>query len=110
MTTSGLPPLPTIVIHVTASRHFSFAGFVILVYDHLLTFGDEVELIWSQPASVVSVIFVVNRYLAPVVLAIDIYDKGGLTRHVSRTFCRNWVMVEGYLNLSLLAAVCISPS
>ncbi|KAG8794719.1 hypothetical protein FRC12_022234 [Ceratobasidium sp. 428] len=61
------------MVHVMASRHFSFAGFVVLLYDHLLTFGDEVQLVWSQPTSVVSVIFLVNRYLAPAVLAVDIY-------------------------------------
>ncbi|KAG8714460.1 hypothetical protein FRC09_017588 [Ceratobasidium sp. 395] len=93
------------MIHVMASRHFSFAGFVVLIYDHLLTFGDEVQLVWSQPTSVVSVIFLVNRYLAPAVLAVDIYDKGGLTRNLSRDFCRLWVVIEGYLNLLLLAAI-----
>ncbi|KAG9085954.1 hypothetical protein FRC06_003346 [Ceratobasidium sp. 370] len=96
-----LPPLPTIMVHLMASRHFSFAGYVVLIYDHILTFGDEVELVWSQPTSVVSMIFLV----APVVLAVDIYDKGGLTRHVSREFCRTWVIIEGYLNLLLLAAI-----
>ncbi|KAG9080621.1 hypothetical protein FS749_007956, partial [Ceratobasidium sp. UAMH 11750] len=85
--------------------HFSFAGYVVLLYDHIITFSDEVELIWSRPTSVVSTIFLLNRYLTPAVLAVDIYDKGGLTRRVGRDFCRVWVIIEGYLNLLLLASI-----
>ncbi|KAG9114448.1 hypothetical protein FRC07_007647, partial [Ceratobasidium sp. 392] len=42
---------------------------------------------------------------APAVLAVDIYDKGGLTPNLSPDFCRIWVVIEGYLNLLLLAAI-----
>ncbi|KAG8794383.1 hypothetical protein FRC12_024710, partial [Ceratobasidium sp. 428] len=63
----------TYVEHLVASRHLTFAGFVILLYDHLLTLGDEIELIWSRPGNIVSIIFLVNRYMTPLVLVVDVY-------------------------------------
>ena len=38
------------------------AGLMILFYDHLLTFGDEVELIWTAPATYAKYTFLLNRY------------------------------------------------
>ncbi|KAG8698239.1 hypothetical protein FRC09_007338 [Ceratobasidium sp. 395] len=66
----------TYVEHLVASRyasHLTFAGFVVLLYDHLLTLGDEIELIWSRPGNIVSIIFLVNRYMTPLVLVVDVY-------------------------------------
>ena len=36
---------------------------VILNYDHILTFADEVRLIWRAPWSKLSVVFLLNRYV-----------------------------------------------
>ena len=36
----------------------------LLYYDHMLTFPDEIKLIWCQRFSVISLLFVINRYLA----------------------------------------------
>ena len=35
---------------------------MILFYDHLLTFGDEVQYIWSAPSTYAKYIFLLNRY------------------------------------------------
>ena len=35
---------------------------MVLLYDHLLTFGDEVQYIWSAPATYAKYIFLLNRY------------------------------------------------
>lgn len=53
------------------------AGFVILIYDHFLTIAEEIEYVWRRPKNLISWIFLCNRYLSPVVLSIDIYDKMG---------------------------------
>ncbi|KAH8836021.1 hypothetical protein DL96DRAFT_1550368 [Flagelloscypha sp. PMI_526] len=37
---------------------------VFLYYDYLLTFGDEVRLIWTRPKSFGSIVFFLNRYPA----------------------------------------------
>ncbi|KAF7345631.1 hypothetical protein MVEN_01582400 [Mycena venus] len=38
--------------NVLITRYVSAAGFVLILYDHALTLGDEVEYIWSAPTSV----------------------------------------------------------
>ena len=36
----------------------------LMIYDHLLTFGDEVRIIWKNRFTGVTVIFLVNRYFS----------------------------------------------
>ncbi|KZP06105.1 hypothetical protein FIBSPDRAFT_764925, partial [Athelia psychrophila] len=36
----------------------------ILCYDHCLTFASEVTCVWSRPKGTVSILFLVNRYIA----------------------------------------------
>ncbi|KAJ7204862.1 hypothetical protein B0H12DRAFT_1243583 [Mycena haematopus] len=42
--------------NVLTTRYVSAAGFVLLLYDHLLTLDDEVDYIWSAPNSVAKAI------------------------------------------------------
>ncbi|KAF8440791.1 hypothetical protein L210DRAFT_3538321 [Boletus edulis BED1] len=43
----------------------AFAGFTVLVWDHLITFDDEVDLVWKRDKGLLSYLFLVNRYLTP---------------------------------------------
>ncbi|KAF9445271.1 hypothetical protein P691DRAFT_675977, partial [Macrolepiota fuliginosa MF-IS2] len=36
--------------------------FAMLIYDHCLTFSDEVERIWKRRFTFVTVLFLINRY------------------------------------------------
>lgn len=56
-----------------------------MIYDHFLTLVEEVEFIWRRPKNLISWIFLGNRYMTPVVLAIDIYDKLGGAKDLSVT-------------------------
>ena len=38
-------------------------GLIILLYDHVLTFSDEVTLVWLAPPSFPKYAFIFNRYL-----------------------------------------------
>ena len=38
-------------------------GLMVLLYDHVLTFGDEVQYVWSAPATYAKYIFLLNRYV-----------------------------------------------
>ncbi|CAE6354585.1 unnamed protein product [Rhizoctonia solani] len=38
--------------------------------------------------------FLLNRYITPIVLAIDLYDKGGIATYSSHTFCITWYFAE----------------
>ncbi|KAJ1306087.1 hypothetical protein OPQ81_010799 [Rhizoctonia solani] len=69
-------------------------GFALLIYDHMLTFTDEVQFIWKTKKSPVVIMFLLNRYITPIVLAIDLYDKGGIATYSSHTFCVTWYFTE----------------
>lgn len=43
---------------------FSVAGLVMILYDHTLTFANEVELVWKAPRSIARTLFLVNRCVA----------------------------------------------
>lgn len=38
-------------------------GLVVLLYDHVLTFADEVRLVWLAPRSLAKYAFLLERYL-----------------------------------------------
>ncbi|KAF9458920.1 hypothetical protein BDZ94DRAFT_1312825 [Collybia nuda] len=68
MTSTAAPgpeQLVSAVTHLNAGKYFQVAAYVILIYDHALTFSDEVERIWKQKISGAAVLFLINRYLTP---------------------------------------------
>ncbi|CAE6524603.1 unnamed protein product [Rhizoctonia solani] len=69
-------------------------GYALLVYDHILTFTDEVQFIWKAKRSPVVIMFLLNRYITPIVLAIDLYDKAGIATYASHRFCVTWYFTE----------------
>jgi hypothetical protein len=51
---------------ISSSRFFSYvivAGSSVLVYDWVLTFGKEIELIWKRRWSLVTVLYLNLRYI-----------------------------------------------
>ncbi|PIL33856.1 hypothetical protein GSI_03562 [Ganoderma sinense ZZ0214-1] len=62
---------------LNATRYMSAAGLIILLYDHLLTFGDEVQYIWSAPATYAKYIFLLNRYTVLGILIAVAYEMCG---------------------------------
>jgi hypothetical protein len=55
LATDNLLPLPA-------------AGYVVLLYDHLLTLDDEVKYVWSAPGTIAKVLFLTLRYMVPLFL------------------------------------------
>lgn len=49
-------------------------GFTILIYDLLLTLGDEVQYIWRRPVTNVKVLYLILRY--GVAIAQVVYFQG----------------------------------
>ncbi|PIL27446.1 hypothetical protein GSI_10595 [Ganoderma sinense ZZ0214-1] len=66
-------PLITLITHGAAVKLLTLVGFTALLYDHLVTLPDEISLIWRGKKGVVSTIFLMNRYIVPVILALDIF-------------------------------------
>ncbi|KAG0696334.1 hypothetical protein DFH29DRAFT_209326 [Suillus ampliporus] len=71
--------------NLRASQYVSAAGLVVLLWDHLLTFHDEVELIWRAPLSFPKLLFLFNRYVVPASLIVLTYD---IT--LSDSVCLTW--------------------
>jgi len=50
--------------HLRAQDSMALVSFVILVYEHILTFGDEVEYVWKKKITPLTILFLTNRYFA----------------------------------------------
>ncbi|KAF9651652.1 hypothetical protein BDM02DRAFT_3184398 [Thelephora ganbajun] len=50
-----------------------FAGFTVLIYDHLITFADEIEYIWQTFKGPFVYLFLINRYLIPLGFIVNLY-------------------------------------
>ncbi|EJD06542.1 uncharacterized protein FOMMEDRAFT_17066 [Fomitiporia mediterranea MF3/22] len=85
---------------VRASQYMTLSGCSLLLYDYFLTLNQEIELIWKAPLSTITLIFLVNRYTIPLILAVDIYDRLGLANPPSVAVCKVWVWLEGYLTVA----------
>ncbi|KZV74975.1 hypothetical protein PENSPDRAFT_681416 [Peniophora sp. CONT] len=53
-----------------ATVFVSLASITFLIYDHVLTFGDEVEYVWKAPRNITKYLFLFNRYTVPIVICI----------------------------------------
>ncbi|TDL23565.1 hypothetical protein BD410DRAFT_814517 [Rickenella mellea] len=53
-----------VIDQIFTLQYVCLASIMILYYDHVLTLPSEVKHIWQQKFSLVSLIFVLNRYLA----------------------------------------------
>ncbi|KAG6373659.1 hypothetical protein JVT61DRAFT_6325 [Boletus reticuloceps] len=54
-----------------------------LLWDHVLTLPDEVELIWRAKLSIPKVLFLLNRYVVPLAMAILSNEFSGVTPYLS---------------------------
>ncbi|KAF8509774.1 hypothetical protein BU17DRAFT_70329 [Hysterangium stoloniferum] len=89
--------------YVSRFNAISVAALVILLWDHCLTFRQEVEFIWPSRANFVKRAFLLNRYVGPVVLVVNMHTQSGLNtgglsdnmgrcKLTSSQFCKVWTM------------------
>ncbi|KAM5532115.1 hypothetical protein V8D89_014208 [Ganoderma adspersum] len=90
--------LNTLISHGAAVKILTLVGFTALLYDHLVTLPDEIALIWRGKKGVVSTIFLMNRYIVPVILALDIFEAFG-NAAASIMFCKTWTILQAYLTI-----------
>ncbi|TDL15684.1 hypothetical protein BD410DRAFT_796160 [Rickenella mellea] len=62
--TDTIPFVFDVLRQIFNLQYFALASITILYYDHVLTLPTEIERIWRPKLSPVSVIFLLNRYLA----------------------------------------------
>ncbi|KAL5528244.1 hypothetical protein ACEPAF_7380 [Sanghuangporus sanghuang] len=56
------------VLDANATRYLNGIGLVVMLYDHILTFSEEVRLVWQAKPSFAKWLFLANRYLVPMML------------------------------------------
>jgi len=100
------PPVNTeslgqVALHLTAGKYFQVAAFVLLVYDHMLTFSEEVERIWKQKITGPSILFMLNRYVTPLQFIIIIHAFNDPIWTPSA--CSRFVAFEGASTVALIA-------
>ncbi|KAI0821501.1 hypothetical protein BC629DRAFT_1587759 [Irpex lacteus] len=94
----------TVVLHGAAVKALAIVGLTALLYDHLLTLDSEIDLIWRARTGFVSVIFLLNRYIVPLMLIVDTYELSGVAAD-SVTFCRIWTATQSVLTLASFMSI-----
>jgi hypothetical protein len=52
----------------------------VLLYDHVLTLGDEVKYIWSAPTTLAKILFLTLRYMVPAFMTVETISAHTLMR------------------------------
>ncbi|KAF7376419.1 AAA domain-containing protein [Mycena sanguinolenta] len=91
--------------YVVITRYVTAAAIVVLIYDHLLSFGDEVKLIWPAKTSAPKVLFLFIRYMVPTVLIIYNIQLSDLEPSLTfpTAFCVSWMSIGAFMALSTIA-------
>ncbi|KZT30132.1 hypothetical protein NEOLEDRAFT_1126981 [Neolentinus lepideus HHB14362 ss-1] len=98
------------LLNITATRYLS-GEMQIMLYDHLLTFADEVEYIWKAKWSLPKAFFLVLRYVVPTAMIIHTYQMSGLGNVNlsdaqtlnSSSSCRGWLTTGLYLGVAAIS-------
>ncbi|KAF8603086.1 hypothetical protein BDV93DRAFT_556997 [Ceratobasidium sp. AG-I] len=91
MTPEQLHHTVTEATHITAAKYYLIASITMMGYDMILTFHQEYEYIWKRKKTIVSYLFLLNRYLNPcyyIITTTSYFDPAW-------TFSNKWVL--GYL-------------
>ncbi|KAH8822646.1 hypothetical protein DL96DRAFT_1618590, partial [Flagelloscypha sp. PMI_526] len=87
--------------NIQITRYVSAAGVVVLLYDHLLTFEQEVNYVWKAKRSIARTLFLILRYTVPVFLLV--YNATGLSGIAKFNlpddvrFCKVWLIATACL-------------
>ncbi|KAJ7610286.1 hypothetical protein DFH06DRAFT_1485631 [Mycena polygramma] len=88
--------IPTVFDDVSDTIRTNFVGFAsfsILVWDHAITFDDEVELIWKGKKGPIIYLFIINRYFTPLGFMVNLFAYLSPTWTVER--CTHFIRYEG---------------
>lgn len=82
---------------VQSTRYSELASSTIIIWDHLSTLDQEVELIWNAQWSIGKCLFIINRYYA---LCCVIFNNYALfTTTLTDSFCLQWFHWQGWTGL-----------
>jgi len=83
--------------NLVITRCVGVASFTVLVWDHIITFSDEVEYVWKGAKGLPVYLFFVNRYLIPLSFIVNLW---AYFRTDWSTFsCDHFVRYEGSMTM-----------
>ncbi|KAH7104378.1 hypothetical protein BKA62DRAFT_505116 [Auriculariales sp. MPI-PUGE-AT-0066] len=84
-------------------------SFTVLVWDHIITFNDEVQVIWKRktPGSrgLLVYLFILLRYIAPLGFTVQLCSYFFSPKIWTPEVCRRYVVFEGCMTVSALGIV-----
>jgi len=98
---SASSPVPQAIlneyIQLTATNYVGVASFVSLVYDHIMTFDEEVEYIWYGSRGPFVYLFFANRYFFPLAFLLQLCAYWSPL--FSGKVCDSFVYFEGSIHI-----------
>ncbi|KAF9221523.1 hypothetical protein BS17DRAFT_784901 [Gyrodon lividus] len=73
----------------------ALVGFTILLWDHVITFADEVELVWKRNKGLLVYLFLLNRYLTPLGFLVNLVAFTLPSWEIKVNTCQHFVRYEG---------------
>ncbi|KAI0075079.1 hypothetical protein K474DRAFT_1664666 [Panus rudis PR-1116 ss-1] len=101
MSVDDIPDLVTDVSETRVTVYIGFVSFIILIWEHIVTFDDEVECIWKGKKSwrtPIVWLFLLNRYLTPLGFILNLYAYLSPTWTLER--CNHFVRFEGSMTVT----------
>ncbi|KAI0345931.1 hypothetical protein BDW22DRAFT_928472 [Trametopsis cervina] len=75
---------------IVATKYFFLASLTMMLYDHALTFPQEVQVIWKRKKTYISYLFFLVRYYS--VLAMIVITFGFFSPELTREDCSHWML------------------
>jgi hypothetical protein len=93
-------PIPNPISDTSESlitNFVGFAGFTVLIWDHIDTFVDEVEYIWKGKKGPLVYLFLLNRYLTPLGFMVNLFAY--LSPVWTPEKCQHFIRYEGSMTV-----------
>ncbi|KAJ6480044.1 hypothetical protein DFH09DRAFT_1341577 [Mycena vulgaris] len=87
--------------------YLAVASLCVLIYDHLVCFPEELELMWKSRLGLAKIIYLWNRYFSLVAIGQPKYERHcarDYNRERART-CMNWLKVQGVTSTVIIGTV-----
>ncbi|KZT12009.1 uncharacterized protein LAESUDRAFT_162925 [Laetiporus sulphureus 93-53] len=87
-----------------STSYATLSGLALLLFDHVLTFQQEVDLFWKGPLSLTKILYLWNRYFSLIALSIDVaIHMSAISSNSNR--CEDYLQVQGSLATVITATV-----
>ncbi|KAH8105324.1 hypothetical protein BXZ70DRAFT_1004834 [Cristinia sonorae] len=116
---------PEAVLAITANNYISLSCAVLILFDHAVTFDQELSLVWKPRLTVSSILFIINRYIllfgatvfilrsapwtlysvSPPVLALPAFTQPVLQSCLAFTRIENALSIVAFINIALFSGL-----